>query len=375
MFKLNFRNQVLAGFAVSILLVLIIGILSFKSIKQLEDDTVWVNHTQKVIKATNNLLQLLIDGETGMRGYGATANKTFLDPYNEAIPRITENLNQLTILVQDNPTQLKRIDSLKTIVNRQLAILKVNVETRETKGLDYMLSNRMFLNGKGNMDSIRGINGRVIETENTLLNERKAASDKASQQAIIIIVIGCTVFLLIVVVMFYYIQAAFDRQKRVEEEVRVANIELEKVLVENESKNWLLTGSGNLNDKMQGQQSEKELANNVLSEVSKYGNALMGTLYLYDENEDKLDLYASYAFNDPAALKQSIRISEGWIGQAAKDEKAAVIKGKMNDKLQLGSSILEDELVETFIVPFFFDKKLKGVIELGFRNQVPEQNK
>jgi CheY-like chemotaxis protein len=41
----------------------------------------------------------------------------------------------------------------------------------------------------------------------------------------------------------------------------------------------------------------------------------------------------------------------------------------------LGSSILEDELIETFIVPFFFDKKLKGVLEVGFRNEVPEQVK
>ena len=86
MFKLSFRNQVLAGFAVSIVLVVLVGVLSYKSITQLEDDTVWVNHTQKVIKTSNNLLQLLIDGETGMRGYGATANKDFLDPYNVAVP-------------------------------------------------------------------------------------------------------------------------------------------------------------------------------------------------------------------------------------------------------------------------------------------------
>jgi CheY-like chemotaxis protein/CHASE3 domain sensor protein len=375
MFKLNFRNQVLAGFAVSIVLVLVVGVLSFKSIKQLEGDTVWVNHTQKVIKTTNNLLQYLIDGETGMRGYGATANKTFLDPYNDAVPKITEALEQLSNLVVDNPGQVKRIDSLKLIVNRQLLILKTNIETRDAKGLDYMVANKMFLNGKGNMDSIREINNRVIQTENNLLAERKAASDKASEQAIIVIVIGCTIFLLIVVIMFYYIQATFARQKRVEEEVRVANLELGKVLAENEGKNWLLIGSGNLNEKMQGQQSEKELSENILSEISKYANALTGTLYLFDENEEKLNLYASYAFNDPSALKQSIRISEGWIGQAAKDERAAVVKGKLNDKLQLGSSILEDELIETFIVPFFFDKKLKGVLEVGFRNEVPEQVK
>jgi len=375
MFKLNFRNQVLAGFAVSIVLVLVVGVLSFKSIKQLEGDTVWVDHTQKVIKTTNNLLQYLIDGETGMRGYGATANKTFLDPYNDAVPKITEALEQLSNLVVDNPGQVKRIDSLKLIVNRQLLILKTNIETRDAKGLDYMVANKMFLNGKGNMDSIREINNRVIQTENNLLAERKAASDNASEQAIIVIVIGCTIFLLIVVIMFYYIQATFARQKRVEEEVRVANLELGKVLAENEGKNWLLIGSGNLNEKMQGQQSEKELSENILSEISKYANALTGTLYLFDENEEKLNLYASYAFNDPSALKQSIRISEGWIGQAAKDERAAVVKGKLNDKLQLGSSILEDELIETFIVPFFFDKKLKGVLEVGFRNEVPEQVK
>jgi len=375
MLKLSFRNQVLAGFAVSIILVVIVGTLSYKSINQLEDDTVWVDHTQKVIKTSNNLLQLLIDGETGMRGYGATANKDFLDPYNVAVPRINENLTALGNLIQDNPAQLKRVDSLKMLVARQLAILKLNIDTREAKGLEYMVANRMFLSGKGNMDSIRDINNKVVETENSLLAQRKAASEKASREAIIIITIGCLIFILIIAVMFYYIQGTFARQKRIEEEVRIANLELEKVLAENEGKNWLLTGTGALNDKMQGQQSERELAANILTEISGYANALTGTFYLYNEAESRLDLQASYAFNDPSALKQQIRISEGWIGQAAKDERAAVVKGKLNDKLVLGSSILQDELIETFIVPFFFDKKLKGVLEVGFRNEVSEQVK
>jgi CHASE3 domain sensor protein len=88
MIKFSFRNQVLAGFVASLILVLLVGILSYTSINQLEDDTVWVDHTQKVIKTSNNLLQLLTDGETGMRGYGAIANKAFLDLYHLAIPRI-----------------------------------------------------------------------------------------------------------------------------------------------------------------------------------------------------------------------------------------------------------------------------------------------
>ncbi|MEO7215260.1 response regulator [Mucilaginibacter sp.] len=375
MLKLSFRNQVLAGFAVSIVLVLFVGLLSFNSIKQLEDDTVWVDHTQKVIKTTNSLLQNLVDGETGMRGYGATANKVFLAPYNVAVPRINENLSQLGDLIADNPVQVKRIDSLKELVARQMAVLKLNIDTREAKGLDYMVARHMFLAGKGNMDSIRDLKNRVIETENSLLAKRKAASNDASKRAIIVIIIGSLIFLVIVVIMFFYIQATFARQKKIEEEVKVANIQLEKVLAENEAKNWLLTGTGTLNDKIQGQQSEKELSENILAEVSKYAHALTGTFYLFNEAEERLDLYASYAYNDPASLKKSIRISEGWIGQAAKDERAAVVKGKLNDKLELGSSIVSEEIIETFIVPFFFDNKLKGVMEIGFRGELREQVK
>jgi CHASE3 domain sensor protein len=77
MLKLSFRNQVLAGFAVSIVLVLLVGFLSVKSINQLEDDTNLVEHTQKVIKTSTNLLQQLIDAETGMRGYSATGKVIF----------------------------------------------------------------------------------------------------------------------------------------------------------------------------------------------------------------------------------------------------------------------------------------------------------
>jgi CHASE3 domain sensor protein len=84
MLKLSFRNQVLAGFAVSIVLVLICWRIVFQKHQAVGRRHRLGRPYTKVIKTTNNLLQLLIDGETGMRGYGATANKKFLDPYNVA---------------------------------------------------------------------------------------------------------------------------------------------------------------------------------------------------------------------------------------------------------------------------------------------------
>src|SRR5476651_2689107 len=108
MLRFSFRQQVLAGFIVSIILVLVVGVLSYSSIRQLEEDNIWVDHTQNVIKSSTNLLQHLTDAETGMRGYGATAKKVFLDPYNEALPRIDGDLQDLRGLTKDNPDQQKR---------------------------------------------------------------------------------------------------------------------------------------------------------------------------------------------------------------------------------------------------------------------------
>jgi len=370
MLKLSFRNQVLTGFAISIILVLVVGVLSIKSINQLESDTLLVEHSQQVIYKSGDLLQLMIDAETGMRGFVATDKRIFLDPYNAALPNIANDVNDLNTLTIDEPEQLKRVQRLSDLVSLQKGILRDNIQIRDIKGLDYMVQNNMLLSGKDNMDEIRTIKVALVKAEDVLLKARKESSAKASNQTEVIIISGSVIFLLIIIMLFYYIQRTFEEQKKIEEEIRVTNIELEKVLAENEAKNWLLTGTGILNEKMQGQQSEKELAGNILNEVINYTKAFSGTLYLHNEAEERLELYASYAFHDLSALKNTVKLTEGWLGQAAQNKKVVIVKGKLNDKLNLESSIVYEDLVESIIVPFTFDKRLIGAMELAFKGEL-----
>src|ERR1700743_3168491 len=111
MVKLSFRTQVLSGFVASIILVLVVGLLSYKSISQFREDTTTVDHSQRVIKTSGTLLQLMIDAETGMRGYVATGEPKFLDPYNGALPQLSANINRLKELIQDNPDEIKAIET------------------------------------------------------------------------------------------------------------------------------------------------------------------------------------------------------------------------------------------------------------------------
>ncbi|MDB5137213.1 MAG: hypothetical protein JWP37_3816 [Mucilaginibacter sp.] len=372
MLNLSFRQQVFAGFTVSVILVFMVGLLSYKSINQAKNDAQMVDHTQKVLKTAANIQQLLIDAETGMRGYAATNNQVLLEPYHTALLQINGDLDEIRNLIQDNFIQVKRVDTLTSLVGFQLNNLKDDVDARASKGLDYMVQNHMFVNGKHNMDRIRETIGNISDTENKLLVLRKENSEASSSQAIIIIITGSVVFLLIIIVLFYYIQGAFDTQKRIEAEINLANVQLGKVLAENEAKNWMLIGLRQLNERMQGEQTEKELGKNVITEICNYTDALTGTFYLFNDPDKQLEYCSSYAFNDLNAIKKSIKLTEGLLGQAAADQKASIVKGKLNDQLELETSVIREILTETFVFPFFFEKKLKGVVEVAFKNELKQ---
>ncbi|WP_183572799.1 response regulator [Mucilaginibacter sp. X5P1] len=375
MLKLSFRNQVLTGFAVSIVLVFLVAIFSYVSITQLEQDQAKVEHSEQLIHISRDVLQNLIDAETGMRGFVATDRPVFLDPYKAALPAIKNDIDKLKLLAVQSPEQQDDLDVLYTLTNKQLELIKNNIDVRDVVGLEYMGQHSMLLNGKQVMDSIRATINKINAKEDAELAQGRAKTQSAANYTIVTIFIGSFIFLAIIIVLFIYIQKTFDRQKKIEEEVRVTNIELEKVLAENEAKNWLLTGTGLINERMQGQQSEKELAENILAEVCHYTSAVTGTFYLYNEAEERLELYAAYAFHDLSALKKSIKLKENWIGQAAENRKEAIVKGRLNDAMSLQSSIISEALVESLIVPFFFDKQLKGVIEIAFNGDLDNNSR
>lgn len=372
MFKLSFRHQVSLGFVVSIALVLVVGIFSYRSLKQLQNDTVWVEHSHQVIKSSDILLQKLVDAETGMRGYVATGNEVFLEPYHAALHVIGTELSSIKEQTKDNAAQQIVADSLAALTSAQLNVLRQNIDVRHTQGLQYFVQHAMLTNGKAIMDNIRREINHLNANESQLLQQRKLKTDAATEQAVITLIIGSVIFLVIILVLLVYIQDTFRKQKKNEKVISRTNRELEVVIAQNKTQNWLLSGSSRLNEKMQGQQNEKEIAQNILEEVCSYTQALTGTLYLYNEPEQLLELYAYYAFHDLSLIKPQIKLGESWLGQVAKSGKSATIKGNVNEKLRLQTSIINQDLAEILIVPFFFDKELKGVMEIAFQQEAPQ---
>ena len=159
--RLNTRTKILLGFSVPMSLLVIICSVVYFSIGELIETSKWVKHTQKVIADGKELEKLMIDMETGERGFLITGKDNFLEPFNQAQKVWQEKNEELQLLVADNDkqvTRLKLIDELEEQWLQQAAQVEIsarrNVKSNEVS-LDYMQSTLRAGHGKEILDQLR----------------------------------------------------------------------------------------------------------------------------------------------------------------------------------------------------------------------------
>jgi CheY-like chemotaxis protein/signal transduction histidine kinase/HAMP domain-containing protein len=153
------------------------------------------------------------------------------------------------------------------------------------------------------------------------------------------------------------------------DELAISINKMSKSLISLESNNsysdWIKTGVNLINEKMRGDQDLLELSSTVITTLSTYVEAKIGALYIFDDEKKDLKLYSSYAYSSRKSLNNKVSIGEGIIGQAALEGKIISITNIPEDYIEISSG-LGNSLPRTIVaIPFSFNKKLKGVIELG----------
>lgn len=168
-----------------IALAVLTGILALQ-IHSLENSSAWIDHTDVVIARMRGLLRLIIDEETGMRGYLLTGQQEFLEPYLQGSSEIDSTFAELKQLVSDSPEQTER---LRTMEQEQhdwvvLAAQRLNAQ----KPREQMIAEA--LDSKHRMDHIRTLEAQFIQHENALRVRRASHATFLSGSALLVLVIG-----------------------------------------------------------------------------------------------------------------------------------------------------------------------------------------
>jgi len=168
------RNRIWSGYFIAFLLLSISYFLIFFIIRKLAKEADGVSHTYSVINHLEMLKGDIIDAETGARGYVLTKDIRFLAPYDNSLKDVPKTYNELHALVQDHASQLKKLDTLKELLNKRLGFISTGLKEFNNNGqviTDYMKSRQDVT--KNTMDSIRLYITNMKNEEEALMLERK----------------------------------------------------------------------------------------------------------------------------------------------------------------------------------------------------------
>lgn len=142
-----------------------------------------------------------------------------------------------------------------------------------------------------------------------------------------------------------------------------------------ESHDWLSKGLSQLSDRLMGNRDVQELCEQILTFFTEYLEAPIGSIYLLDSSNEILNLTSHYGYPAIDKVKSQIKLKEGLIGQAAYEKREIILKDLKNDCMQISSAGFEAFPNTLLIMPFVFEERVLGVLELGKFKELAQQEK
>lgn len=198
--KWNVGTKIAVGFAIVLIIFVIVGAVAYRSVGRQTETANAVTHSYAVENELTQLLGSLQDAETGQRGYLITGTDSYLAPYTAALPEIEQHRAELSRLVADNPDQLAHLDALGPLITQKLSELQQTIDLRRTRDFASAQAIVMTDRGKNAMDAIRGVLQEMHTAEENILKARAAAREADARDTSWTILVGTLLAALVAVI-------------------------------------------------------------------------------------------------------------------------------------------------------------------------------
>ena len=203
--KWTIGNKISGLIAFAIAMFIILGIISLLMSNKLKTSIGLNMHTYEVLQNQEQILSLLMDAETGQRGYIITGEERYLEPYNLAVKDVFTKINDVLELTKENANQQQRLSTLKSLVTDKFTELNQTIETRKIKGFDAALQIIITDKGKKIMDDIRSVIAESEKEENDLRNSRMLTMNSDIRATKYVIIYGSSFCIILIIIIGFFI--------------------------------------------------------------------------------------------------------------------------------------------------------------------------
>ncbi|MDR6371210.1 signal transduction histidine kinase/CheY-like chemotaxis protein/CHASE3 domain sensor protein [Chryseobacterium bernardetii] len=197
------------GVVISLILLIASSIASYISIHKQMENRENLLKSKESISLAKDILNTLLDAETGNRGYQLTGQENFLEPFNESrneYPQFVSHKDRLNLRDKDQINVLNELLHTSEMLMKEYALL---IENRK-KGI--VVSPEELVQNKKAMDRCRMLVQKFVQQEEVQLAIKNEDLDKSSNWTVLFIIFSAIAA--IGVTVFVYIQLKSDLIRR-----------------------------------------------------------------------------------------------------------------------------------------------------------------
>ena len=117
-----------AGFVLAILSLVVVVTISCRSGQQLQEATRAVTHTREILENLGDIAARLSEVESAARSFAISGKQSHLSPFYTAAEAVPPQVDELKLLLRDDPGQLRSVASIEPVIARHLKVMKDMVE-------------------------------------------------------------------------------------------------------------------------------------------------------------------------------------------------------------------------------------------------------
>ena len=133
--KPSLSHNVQLAFGASILALLVVGAISYRSLAISGENYTWVQHTHEVLENLEDSLSAMQNVESSYRAFALTGKESYLVTYRASIARAERARAAIRNLTVDNSVQQLQIPLLESVANQKIQYGEAIIGVRRTQGL------------------------------------------------------------------------------------------------------------------------------------------------------------------------------------------------------------------------------------------------
>lgn len=157
------------------LMLTTVGVLFYQNTISVKDAMTLQKRSQDVIMTVDDTLASVFLIHSSLFNFITTGNSTYLDPYERAKPKMTQNADRLRVLLASSPDQLDEVNRIDQSLKEYLADVATKIDERKIEGARLEL--KPWAEGDKMLMQIRLSGERIKALENAKSQKQDESGD------------------------------------------------------------------------------------------------------------------------------------------------------------------------------------------------------